>query len=75
MDEGSEVKGRRIATRKAVERTPSVGTELVRRPGSCSTGVHEGREAVMPGSGLEIDLAECEFLGSSPDVGGDSNGP
>jgi len=30
--------------------------------GVCSTGVHEGREAVMPGVGLEIDLAECEDL-------------
>ncbi len=24
--------------------------------------VREGREAVMPHSGLEVDLAECEFL-------------
>ena len=41
----------------------------VGRHGSCSTGVHEGREAVMPGLGLEIDLAECEDLCSLP--GGD----
>ncbi len=32
------------------------------RHGSCSTEFHEGREAVMPGVGLEIDLAECEDL-------------
>ena len=27
---------------------------------------HEGREAVMAGSGLIVDLAECEFLCSMP---------
>jgi len=30
------------------------------RHGTCSTLVREGREAVMPESGLEIDLAGCE---------------
>ena len=30
------------------------------RPGSCSTKDVRGREAVMPESGLVIDLAECE---------------
>ena len=28
--------------------------------GSCGTEYHEGREAVMPRSSLQIDLAECE---------------
>ena len=32
----------------------------VGRHGSCGCEHHEGREAVMPESGLEIDLAECE---------------
>jgi len=39
------------------------------RYGSCGTEYVRGREAVMPYSGLEIDLADCEVLCISQEEG------
>ena len=46
----------------SVQMVTLVADRPVGRHESCSTEIHEGREAVMPSVGLEIDLAECEDL-------------
>ena len=53
------VSGERYMHRRLAE-LPVQGTEPVPGHGSCSTEYVRGREAVMPQSGLEINLAECE---------------
>jgi len=59
MDDGFRATGEAMTERRLL---PGQGQGGSWWHGSCGCEHYEGREAVMPESGLEIDLAECEDL-------------